>query len=76
MGDRVVPVRRQVRLFEAIEGAEAYRVDGDHDAVVSKPERFVPTLIRAATSVIDRAAAARTEHPSRLHDSSPDAASH
>ena len=31
MRDRVVPVRRQVRLFEAIPGAEAFRVDGDHD---------------------------------------------
>ena len=47
MRDRVVPVRRQVRLFESIRDAEAYRVDGDHDVVVSKPERFVPTLIRA-----------------------------
>jgi 3-oxoadipate enol-lactonase len=32
MRDRVVPVRRQVRLFESIKGAEAFRVDGDHDA--------------------------------------------
>ena len=33
MRDRVVPVRRQVRLFEAIPDAEAFRVDGDHDVV-------------------------------------------
>lgn len=56
MSDSVVPVRRQSRLFESIHGAEAYRVDGDHDVVVSKPERFVPTLLRAVNSVVERAA--------------------
>jgi 3-oxoadipate enol-lactonase len=76
MRDRVVPVRRQVRLFEAITGAEAFRVDGDHDSVVSKPERFVPTLIRAATSVVDRAGAARSANPSQLRDGLPDSATH
>ncbi len=54
MGDRVVPLRRQVRLFEAIENAEAFRIDGDHDAVVAKADRFVPTLLRAIASVVDR----------------------
>lgn len=54
MRDHVVPVRRQVRLFEAIHGAEAYRVDGDHDAVVANADRFVPTLIRAIRSVAER----------------------
>lgn len=54
MRDRVVPVRRQIRLFEAITGAEAFRVDGDHDAVVAKAERFVPTLQRAVHSVVER----------------------
>ena len=56
MRDRVVPLRRQVRLFEAIEGAEAYRIDGDHDAVVANADRFVPTLLRAVASVVDRSA--------------------
>jgi 3-oxoadipate enol-lactonase len=55
MRDRVVPVRRQVRLFESIKGAEAFRVDGDHDAVVANADRFVPTLLRATHSVIERA---------------------
>jgi 3-oxoadipate enol-lactonase len=55
MRDQVVPVRRQVRLFEAIRGAEAYRVDGAHDAVVMNADRFVPTLIRAIRSVAERA---------------------
>ena len=55
MRDRVVPVRRLVRLFESIKGAEAFRVDGDHDAVVANADRFVPTLLRATHSVIERA---------------------
>jgi 3-oxoadipate enol-lactonase len=54
MRDHVVPVRRQIRLFEAIRGAEAFRVDGDHDAVVASADRFVPTLLRALNSVVDR----------------------
>jgi len=57
MRDRVVPVRRQVRLFESIRGAEAFRVDGDHDAVVANAERFVPTLLRAVHSGVERSAA-------------------
>lgn len=57
MRDRVVPVRRQVRLFESIKGAEAFRVDGDHDAVVANADRFVPTLLRAAHSVVERVCA-------------------
>lgn len=57
MRDRVVPVRRQVRLFESIRGAEAFRVDGDHDAVVANAERFVPTLLRAIHSVVERSVA-------------------
>jgi 3-oxoadipate enol-lactonase len=61
MRDRVVPVRRQVRLFESIKGAEAFRVDGDHDAVVANADRFVPTLLRAAHSVVERAGASVSE---------------
>ncbi len=54
MRDRIVPVRRQVRLFEAIPDAEAFRVDGDHDAVVANAKQFVPTLLRACRSVVER----------------------
>jgi len=54
MRDRVVPVRRQVRLFEGIHRAEAFRVDGDHDSIAANPERFVPTLLRAVQSVVER----------------------
>ena len=56
MRDRVVPVRRQVRLFESIPKAEAFRVDGDHDSVVANPDRFIPTLLRAVASVVERSA--------------------
>ncbi|MEY2400868.1 MAG: hypothetical protein QOJ08_979 [Ilumatobacteraceae bacterium] len=54
MRDRVVPVRRQVRLFEAIPDAEAFRVDGDHDSVVANAKQFAPTLLRACRSVVER----------------------
>lgn len=54
MGDNVVPLHRQVQLFEGIHQAEAFRVDGDHDAVIAQPDRFVPTLLRACHSVIER----------------------
>jgi 3-oxoadipate enol-lactonase len=54
MRDRVVPVRRQIRLFEAIPDVEAFRVDADHDAVVASAKLFVPTLLRACRSVVER----------------------
>jgi 3-oxoadipate enol-lactonase len=54
MGDQVVPVRRQVRLFEWIPGAEAFRVDGGHDAIVSDPRQTVPQLVRAIESAAGR----------------------
>ena len=55
MRDRVVPVRRQVRLAESIVGAETFRVDGDHDACIANADRFVPALLRACESVCRRA---------------------
>lgn len=56
MRDRIVSVRRQLRLFESIPGAVAFRVDGDHDACVTAHERFVPALERACASVVARRA--------------------
>ena len=53
--DQVVPMRRQVQLFESIPTAQAYRVDGPHDAIASRSESFVPMLLTAATSVAERA---------------------
>jgi 3-oxoadipate enol-lactonase len=54
MLDRVVPVRRQVKLFEWIPGAEPFRVDAPHDACVSDAKHFVPQLVRAVASVVER----------------------
>jgi 3-oxoadipate enol-lactonase len=59
MRDHVVPVRRQMRLFEAIPGAEAFRIDGDHDACIANATTFVPTLVRAVESVCERAGVSR-----------------
>jgi 3-oxoadipate enol-lactonase len=56
MRDGIVPLRRQVELFDSIPGAEAFRVDGEHDAVVTRADRFVPTLLRALASVTARVA--------------------
>jgi hypothetical protein len=44
-----------VKLFELIPDAEAFRVDGMHDAVVANADRFAPTLLRAIDSVLRRA---------------------
>lgn len=54
MRDRVVPTHRQIAMYAAIRGAIAYRVDGDHDACIANADVFVPTLVRAVTSVCDR----------------------
>jgi len=53
MRDHVVPVRRQIRLFQAIKDCEAFRIDGDHDAILAKRE-FPPLLARAVESVVER----------------------
>jgi 3-oxoadipate enol-lactonase len=52
--DTVVPTRRQLRLLAAIPSAEAFRVEGEHDVVAMNPAWFVPTLLRAANSVVER----------------------
>jgi 3-oxoadipate enol-lactonase len=54
MQDEVVATRRQIRLFEGIRDAEAFRVDGGHDACVAKPQLFALALLRACKSVLDR----------------------
>jgi len=55
MRDRIVSVRRQVRLHQAIPGCRAVRVEGDHDAVVVDPS-FPGALVRACRSVTERLA--------------------
>jgi hypothetical protein len=54
MDDPVVPLRRQVKLFDWIPDAEAFRVEGGHDAVVANAKRFVPQLMHAVDSVVAR----------------------
>ena len=54
MRDSVIPIRRQTQLFELIDGAVAFRVDADHDAVVAHADQFNPTLLRAVRSVVER----------------------
>lgn len=54
MDDPVVPLRRQAKLFDWIPGAEAFRVQGGHDAVVANAKQFVPQLLRAVDSVVGR----------------------
>jgi 3-oxoadipate enol-lactonase len=56
MDDPVVPIRRQVKLWRWIPGAEVFRVQGGHDAVVSRSRQFVPQLVRAVRSVLHRSA--------------------
>lgn len=55
--DRTVPPRRQRFLAEAIPGAVAFRVAGDHRAVAESPRLFVPALLSACESVRRRGAA-------------------
>jgi 3-oxoadipate enol-lactonase len=53
MRDRVVPVRRQAKLFEGIRHAEVFRVDAEHDAAVAAADRFVPALLRSIAAITD-----------------------
>jgi hypothetical protein len=52
MQDEVVPLRRQIQLFESIPGARAFRVDAEHDAIVARPDRTVPLLVEACRSLL------------------------
>ena len=47
-------VARQTALYDLIPEAEAFRVDGAHDAVVANADRFVPVLLRAIEAVLAR----------------------
>jgi 3-oxoadipate enol-lactonase len=55
--DRIVPVRRQLKLAQAIPGASVHEVEADHAVCVTAPQVFTPVLLRACWSVD---AAART----------------
>lgn len=54
MVDEVVPLRRQIRLFEAIPTATAFRVDAGHEAAIGGARRWVPTAVAAIDSVVAR----------------------
>jgi 3-oxoadipate enol-lactonase len=52
--DSVVPPRRQHDLADAIPGAVAYSVYGDHAVCAADPDAFVPVLDEACREVIAR----------------------
>jgi 3-oxoadipate enol-lactonase len=52
--DRVVPAVRQLELAEAIPGATVHPVAGDHAVCLAQAEAFVPRLLEAIGSVVDR----------------------
>lgn len=58
--DQVVPVRRQIRLAQAIPGATLYEVPAGHAAVAGGPEAevFAATLLKACHNLPGRGAGA------------------
>lgn len=52
--DQLVPARRQWKLAHSIPGAQIYVVEGDHFVIASEPKKFVPVLLDAVESVVDR----------------------
>ncbi|HVM09387.1 MAG TPA: alpha/beta fold hydrolase, partial [Acidimicrobiales bacterium] len=50
MQDSVVHPSRQIKLAEAIPGAQVFPVAGDHAVCVANPHRFVPALVDACRS--------------------------
>jgi len=54
MNDQVVPVQWQLELARAIDGSVAAFVDGDHHAVASAPEDFLPVLVHECLAVSRR----------------------
>jgi 3-oxoadipate enol-lactonase len=52
--DQLVPPQRQRGLLAALPHARGYAVDAGHDAVIARPDVFVPTLVAACTNVVER----------------------
>ena len=52
--DHTIPTRRQLRLADAIPGADVVAVDGGHGALVLQADRFGPAVAAAAASVVAR----------------------
>ncbi|WKN50333.1 alpha/beta fold hydrolase [Nocardioides sp. Arc9.136] len=51
LGDRVIPVQRQLALARRIPGATVHEVDAGHAGCVLQAELFVPRFVEAATTV-------------------------
>ena len=51
--DRTVPPRRQRGLAAAIDGSVAYEVDGPHDAIVSRADAYLPTMLEAIARTVE-----------------------
>ena len=49
--DHIVPVRRQLKLADAIPGASVHEVEADHAVCVTAPQVFTPVLLQACWSV-------------------------
>ena len=64
--DEVVPVHRQRSMAAALPDAPVFEVDGGHDVAVSQPGRFVPVLLEAVQSVLQRPRQERTAHAAHL----------
>ena len=55
--DQLVPPHRQRKLAEAIPGATVHECNGDHGVCVMSPRRFIPPLMQAVHSVVQRSRA-------------------
>jgi hypothetical protein len=53
-GDTLVPLSAQTDLADRMPTARRWVIDGDHDAVVAKPQLFVPALVDAVCDVVRR----------------------
>ena len=67
INDHVVPVQRQLELARAIDGSVAAFVDGDHHAVGSAPEDFLPVLVHECLAISRRSPRAGTRELSYWH---------
>jgi 3-oxoadipate enol-lactonase len=64
--DQLVPVRRQVKLAQAIPSAVIFPVEGDHLVCARDPGAFVPVLLDACQLAATRAARRRAPTRPRL----------
>lgn len=64
--DQLVPVRRQVKLAQAVPSAVIFPVEGDHLVCARDPGAFVPVLLDACQLAASRAARRRAPTRSRL----------